>query len=124
MDLMPTKIVDEALVVGRPSWTADNMEPWRGQFCPLRAGLPPTLQHSMSGDMGGFWVPQNQRALSPFPVPPSPGHRFLPSTIPKGEPMNSADSWKRGTNVCKINPNHSQHDDEVDPMFTTPQSIW
>ena len=46
MDLMPTKSVDEALVVGRPTWTAVNMEPWRGQ------PLPPTVQHSMSGDMG------------------------------------------------------------------------
>ena len=52
MDLMPAKSVYEALVVCRPTWTTINLEPWRGQCCPLRVGLPPTLQHSMSGDMG------------------------------------------------------------------------
>ena len=117
MDLMPTKSVDEALVVGRPTWTSVNMEPWRGQYCPLQVGLPPTVQHSMSGDMG---VPEGTFSIS---CPPPLGYRISPSTIPKGKPMNSADNWKRGRNDRKINPNHSRHDDAVDPMFTTPQSI-
>ena len=73
---------------------------------------------------GGFWVSRNQRAPSPFPVPPFLGYRILQSTIPEGKPMNSADNWKRGAKDRKINPNHSRHEDEVDPKFTTPQSIW
>mgnify|MGYP001803625115 CR=1 FL=1 len=52
MDLMPAKSVYEALVVCRPTWAAINLEPWRGQYCPLRVVLPPTIQHSMSRDMG------------------------------------------------------------------------
>ena len=66
MDLMPTKSVDEALVVGRPTWTAVNMEPWRGQYCPLRVGLPPTVPHSMSGDMGVPGCPENRGQLRHF----------------------------------------------------------
>ena len=64
MESMPAKSVYEALVVCRPTWAAINLEPWRGQYCPLRVGLPPTIQHSMKRDVGVPGSPKPEGTIS------------------------------------------------------------